>query len=69
MLSCVIEAQGGHIMCEFNLCKFNRIILVTKIYTILGKMGERGQKAQTFSYKINKSWGYNTAVTIENQPP
>ena len=23
------------------------------------KMGERGQKVQTFRYKINKSWGCN----------
>ena len=23
------------------------------------KMDEGGQKVQTFSYKINKSWGYN----------
>ena len=25
----------------------------------VGKMGEGGQKVQTSSYKINKSWGYN----------
>ena len=23
------------------------------------KMGEGGQKVQTFSYKINRSWAYN----------
>ena len=23
------------------------------------EMGEGGQKVQTFSYKINNSWGYN----------
>ena len=25
----------------------------------VGEMGEGGQKVQTSSYKINKSWGYN----------
>ena len=25
----------------------------------LGKMGEGGQKVQTSSYTVNKSWGYN----------
>ena len=25
----------------------------------VGKMGEEGQKVQTFSYKLNKSWGYD----------
>ena len=26
---------------------------------VVGKMGEGGQKVQTSSYKINKSWGCN----------
>ena len=25
----------------------------------VGKIGEGTQKIQSFSYKINKSWGYN----------
>ena len=33
----------------------------------LGEMGERGQKVQTWSYKISKSWGVrNSMVTIVN---
>ena len=34
----------------------------------MGEMSERNQKVQTFSYKINKSWGYNieSMATIVN---
>ena len=37
----------------------NRLVVAIKMGWGVGKMGEEGQKVQTSSYKINKSWGYN----------
>ena len=39
--------------------KENRLVVASGRECEVGKMGEKCQKVQTYSFKTKKSWGYN----------